>query len=82
MRLQTAPTGPGGNTELPKYFLKLHQTAPTGECLHICKIYHSFRNLFGFYAFFDEPERLQTAPTEVGGGKKERIRIVMVRYAK
>ena len=30
MRLQTAPTGPGENIELPKYFLKLHQTTPTG----------------------------------------------------
>ena len=28
MRLQTAPTGPGEDMELPKYFLKLHGTAP------------------------------------------------------
>ena len=30
MRFQTAPTGPGENIELPKYFLKLHQTEPAG----------------------------------------------------
>ena len=30
MRLQTAPTGPGGNIELPNYLFKLHETAPTG----------------------------------------------------
>ena len=30
VRLQTEPTGPGENIELPKYFLKLHQTEPTG----------------------------------------------------
>ena len=30
MRLETAPTGPGANIELPIYFLKLHQTEPTG----------------------------------------------------
>ena len=30
MRFQTAPTGPGENIELPKYFIKLHQTEPTG----------------------------------------------------
>ena len=30
VRLETAPTGSGGNIELPDYFLKLHETAPTG----------------------------------------------------
>ena len=30
VRLQTAPTGPGEHIELPIYFLKPHQTAPTG----------------------------------------------------
>ena len=30
VRLQTAPTGPGEDIELPIYFLKLHQTEPTG----------------------------------------------------
>ena len=30
----------------------------------------SFKNLFGFYAFFDEPERLQTAPTKLAEVKK------------
>ena len=29
MRLKTAPTGSGGNIELPNYFLKPHETAPT-----------------------------------------------------
>ena len=29
VRLQTEPTGPGKNIELPKYFLKLHATPPT-----------------------------------------------------
>ena len=27
----TEPTGPGGNIEGPKYFIKFHQTAPTSE---------------------------------------------------
>ena len=30
-QLKTAPTGPGGNIELPKYLFKLHETTPTGE---------------------------------------------------
>ncbi len=30
VRLETAPTGPGENIELPNYFLKPHETAPTG----------------------------------------------------
>ena len=30
VRRKTEPTGPGGNIELPKYFFKLHETAPTG----------------------------------------------------
>ena len=30
VRLQTAPTGPGEDMELPKYFIKLHETALTG----------------------------------------------------
>ena len=30
MRLQTAPTGPRRNIELPIYLLKRHETAPTG----------------------------------------------------
>ena len=30
VRLETAPTGPGEHIELPNYFLKPHQTAPTG----------------------------------------------------
>ena len=30
VRFGTAPTGPGGHIELPKYLFKLHQTAPTG----------------------------------------------------
>ena len=30
VRLETAPTRPGGNIELPNYFLKPHETAPTG----------------------------------------------------
>ena len=29
--VQTAPTGPGENIELPKYFLKLHVTSPTAN---------------------------------------------------
>ena len=29
VRLETAPTGPGENIKLPKYLLKLHETAPT-----------------------------------------------------
>ena len=28
VRRKTAPTGPGENIELPKYFLKLHETPP------------------------------------------------------
>ena len=31
MRLQTAPTGPREHIELPIYFLKPHETAPTGD---------------------------------------------------
>ena len=27
---ETAPTGPGKNIELPIYFFKLYETAPTG----------------------------------------------------
>ena len=41
MRLQTAPTGPGENIELPIYFLKLHETELTGrgsEAVIISKI--------------------------------------------
>ena len=30
VRLDTAPTGPGEHIELPIYFLKPHETAPTG----------------------------------------------------
>ena len=30
VRFQTAPTGLGKNIKLPIYFLKLHETAPTG----------------------------------------------------
>ena len=29
VRLQTAPTGPGENIELPKYLVNLHDTSPT-----------------------------------------------------
>ena len=43
VRLQTAPTGPRGNIELPIYFLKRHETAPTGErrCLFIFRIHYN-----------------------------------------
>ncbi len=29
VRLQTAPTGPGENIELPNYFLESHENRPT-----------------------------------------------------
>jgi len=29
VRLETAPTGPGENIELPNYFLKPHENRPT-----------------------------------------------------
>ena len=35
VRLQTTPTGPGEDVELPNYFLKPHPTAPTGAKVSI-----------------------------------------------
>ena len=53
VRRKTAPTGPGKNRELPKYFLKLHQTSPAVvdafggynllKCLLIYRIHHRLR---------------------------------------
>ena len=34
MRLETAPTGPGGNIELPNYFFQLHTDCGTKDHLY------------------------------------------------
>ena len=41
VRLETAPTGPGGNIELPNYFLKLHTDRGTKEKICWISLYLS-----------------------------------------